>query len=123
MTVYIFPVGVISASTIQDELNKLGITVKCQEDAERRSPSWNETPKSPRNKIVIDPELPFSLNEIAEDFSFGNGVSVGTILLKDGRTIPCAWIVVDPRYEGIVEANLDKIKEVCKRREVIPIPF
>jgi len=114
MTVYIFPVGRISATTIQGELNTLGITVKCQEEAERTSPSWNETPKNPRNKIVVDPELPFSVNDIVEDFPFGNGTTVGFVPLKDGRIIRCAWFVVDPANEGLVETNLDKIRNICK---------
>jgi len=114
MTVYIFPVARISPIAIQGGLNALGITVKCQEEAERTSPSWNETPKDPRNKIVVDRELHFSANDIIEDFQFGNGTTVGFIPLKDGRIIRCAWFVVDPGYESSVEANLDEIRNVCK---------
>jgi|YelNatPaOPRAMG01_1025707.scaffolds.fasta_scaffold229437_2 hypothetical protein len=114
MTIYIFKVGKnIDAGQLQAFLNSLNIKAKCQEDAEVKNPSWRETKKKVKKRvgneeadyadseiIIYHPNI--RLEDIPEDFSFGNGVSV----LGD-----VAWFVVDPNVKKNVDAVIDKIRE------------
>jgi hypothetical protein len=114
MTVYIFKVGKnMDAGQLQAFLNTLGIKAKCQEDAEVKNPSWRETKRKVMKRIgateqeyagseIIIQHPNIRLENIPEDFSFGNGVTVC------GDT---AWIVVDPSVKKDVDAVIDKIKE------------
>jgi hypothetical protein len=114
MTVYIFKVGKnIDAGQLQAFLNSLNIKAKCQETDEVKSPSWRETKKKVKKKVgnveqdYVDSEIiiyhpNIRLEDIPEDFSFGNGVTVcGDV----------AWVVVDPSVKPNVEAVITNIKE------------
>ena len=57
----------------------------------RELPGGDEV-QGPSSIQVID--LPFTPGDIPADWSFGNGVTVGAIRLKDGRVLPCAWVVL-----------------------------
>jgi hypothetical protein len=114
MTVYIFKVGKnMDAGQLQAFLNTLNIKAKCQEPDEVKNPSWKETKRKVKKKVgdveqdYTDSEViiyhdKLKYEDIPEDFSFGNGVTVcGDV----------AWIVIDPSVKPSVEAVISKIKE------------
>jgi hypothetical protein len=114
MAVYVFKVGKnVDAGQLQAFLNSLNIKAKCQEPDEVKNPSWRETKRKVKKKVgdveqnYADSEViiyhdKLKFEDIPEDFSFGNGVTVC------GDT---AWIVVDPSVKKDVDAVIDKIKE------------
>jgi len=67
--------------------------------------------------IIVDPELGFKAEDIADDFSFGNGTTIGGVRLKDGRWVPCGFVVFDHRDRGRVNAVRDRLKNIFMGRE------
>jgi len=63
-------------------------------------------------EIWIDPTLGFGLEDIPDDWSFGNGTTVGSLSLKDEREIMCAWIVVSDDIKDLIKTNIEKIKKI-----------
>ena len=53
--------------------------------------------------IKVDEELGFEAEDIVDDWRFGNGTTIGQILLKDKRIIKCGWVVID--HANINAAN------------------
>jgi hypothetical protein len=58
--------------------------------------------------IIVDPSLPFKPEDIAPYWLFGNGLTYGTVTLKDGRVFDVAFFVVDhadaERIRGMLNA-------------------
>jgi len=61
--------------------------------------------------IVVDEELGFKAEDIVEDFSFGNGTTIGGVRLKDGRWIPCGFVV----FDHADKAKADGLKTALKK--------
>jgi len=77
----------------------------------RLNPDKTET-KFGDTEIWIDPALGFGVEDIPDDWSFGNGTTVGSIILKDEREIVCAWIVVPNEITDMIKADIDKIRKI-----------
>jgi hypothetical protein len=64
--------------------------------------------------IVVDPELGFRAEDIAEDFSFGNGCTIGGVRLKDGRWVECGFVVLDHADKAKADELLPALKKIFK---------
>jgi len=131
MVVYIFPIdldmvmtGELGADVVDDKIKALGLTVKnidplYREEARKvwvkPSPDAEEVPTKD-SIIVVDPDLGFTADDIADDFSFGNGTTVGGVRLKDDRWIPCGFTVFDHADMGRVDTLRDQLKMIFKGR-------
>ncbi|MEM0364470.1 MAG: hypothetical protein QXS25_02740 [Candidatus Nitrosocaldus sp.] len=68
--------------------------------------------------FVIDPTLkkadgsPLTVDDLDEEFLFGNNLTVGGVGLKDGSGVGATILVVDSYYEDAVKAKLDDIRAV-----------
>ena len=66
--------------------------------------------------IWVHPSLPFTAADIADEWSFGNGVTCGGIGIKSGplagQTVPCAWVVVDDADEQAVKSKVTQIQQL-----------
>ena len=61
---------------------------------------------------IVDPELNFTAEDIADDFCFGNGVAIGGVNLKDGTWRDCGFIVLDQRDKAKAEALWEEMKAI-----------
>jgi len=66
--------------------------------------------------IVVDPELPFKAEDIADDFSFGNGTTIGGVRLKDGTWVDCGFVVFDHKDRAKVDKVIDRLKDIFMGR-------
>ena len=65
---------------------------------------------------MIDSELDFVFEDIPDNWSFGNGTSIGSILLKDGRKIGCGWIVFDHAAKAAADGLLKALRNIFKKK-------
>ena len=124
MAVYIFPIDDAKART--KEINPLGIEAALSALAltviKEIKPSYRETAKriledevdEGSSIIVVDSSLSFEAGDIAEDFSFGNGTTIGAVRLKTGVWVQCGWIVFDHADKTKVDAKLTTLKNIFK---------
>ena len=124
MAVYIFPIDDAKARTreinplsIEAALSALELTV-----IKAIKPSYRETAKriledevdKGTSMIVVDSSLSFEADDIAEDFSFGNGTTIGAVRLKTGEWVQCGWIVFDHAAKSKVDTKLTQLKSIFK---------
>ena len=124
MAVYIFPIDEAKARTkelnpgdIETAISALALTV-----IKEIKPSYRETAKriledevdKGTSMIIVDPSLSFKADEIAEDFSFGNGTTIGAVRLKSGEWVVCGWIVFDHADKSKVDGKLAALKDIFK---------
>ena len=64
--------------------------------------------------IIVDSSLSFQADDIAEDFSFGNGTTIGAVRLKTGEWVQCGWVVFDHADKSRVDAKLTNLKNIFK---------
>jgi hypothetical protein len=62
--------------------------------------------------IIVDQNLGFTSDDIPDDQSFGNGVSIGGIVLKDGRYVECGWVVFDHADREKADKLLSRIRDI-----------
>ncbi|MCS7141293.1 MAG: hypothetical protein NZ888_03810 [Candidatus Nitrosocaldus sp.] len=66
--------------------------------------------------FVIDPTLkkpdgsPVRVEDLDEEFLFGNNLTVGGVGFKDGSGVGATILVVDSHYEDAIKAKLDDIR-------------
>jgi hypothetical protein len=80
----------------------------------RIPPSQIEEVEEDRSIIIVDPELGFKAEDIADDFSFGNGTTLGGVRLKDGSWIPCGFIVFDHKDKPLADTQKEKLRNIFK---------
>ncbi|MCS6768060.1 MAG: hypothetical protein RMJ59_07125 [Candidatus Nitrosocaldus sp.] len=67
-------------------------------------------------RFVIDPTLkkpdgsPVRVEDLDEEFLFGNNLTVGGVGFKDGSGVGATILVVDSHYEDAIKAKLDDIR-------------
>ena len=61
-------------------------------------------------QVFVDPALGFAPSDIADGADFGNGTSMGTLLLRDGRVVICGRVVVDDADVAAMQARLADVK-------------
>ena len=124
MAVYIFPIDDAKART--KEINPLnieaGIDTLALTVIKDIKPTYRETTKKVYENevekgsslIIVDPSLPFKASDIADDFSFGNGTTIGAVRLKTGEWIQCGFVVFDHADKSKVDAKLTTLKNLFK---------
>jgi len=124
LAVYIFPIDAAKASTkeinpgnIETEISALTLTVvKDVKPTYRESAKkiYEDEVEKGNSMIIADPSLPFKAGDIAEDFSFGNGTTIGAVRLKSGEWAVCGWVVFDHADKTKVDAKLTNLKNIFK---------
>jgi len=124
LAVYILPIDDAKART--KEINPLSIESAISTSAltviKDVKPTYRESAKKiyedevekGNSMIIVDPSLSFEASEIADDFSFGNGTTIGAVRLKTGVWIQCGWIVFDHADKSEVDAKLTTLKNIFK---------
>ena len=125
MAVFIFPIDVIKlisgqldAGIVEKKVKALGIKPKNDDHTYREAKNGvykltgNTEVREDDPIIVVDPDLGFTPDDIPDWWSFGNGITIGAITLKDGRTVPCGWIVVDHAEKDKIKKVKDKLKRI-----------
>jgi len=124
LAVYIFPIDDAKART--KEINPLnieaGIDTLALTVIKDIKPTYRETTKKVYENevekgsslIIVDPSLPFKASDIADDFSFGNGTTIGAVRLKTGEWIQCGFVVFDHADKSKVDAKLTTLKNLFK---------
>lgn len=51
-----------------------------------------------------------TVSDISDDMLFGNGLTYGSILLKDGSSVGSTFIVTDQNLDPIIESHLSEVK-------------
>ena len=68
------------------------------------------------SQVWIHPSLPFTVADIVDGWSFGNGVTCGGISIKSGllagQVAPCGWIVVDDIDLATVKGKATQIQKL-----------
>jgi hypothetical protein len=82
----------------------------------RIPPSQIEEVGEDQSIIIVDLELGIKAEDIADDFSFGNGTTIGGVRLKDGRWIPCGFVVFSHEDRKKADAVIDKLKDIFMGR-------
>ena len=124
MAVYIFPVDAakieseeVHAGTLEVAVKALDLTVVKDVKSEYRETAKkvfeNEVQKG-SSMIIVDSSLPFKAADIDDDFSFGNGTTVGAVRLKTGEVIECGWIVFAHADKSKVDAKLTNLRNIFK---------
>ncbi|MEM1540992.1 MAG: hypothetical protein QXJ07_06425 [Candidatus Bathyarchaeia archaeon] len=126
MVVYIFPVDVgkvgrreIDAAECDRKIRSLGLRTMSydptyREEArkvKRLQPDGREVDEGD-SIIIVDPELGFKAEDIVDDFSFGNGVTIGGVMLKDGRFVPCGFMVLSHVDKANADRFIPQLKNV-----------
>ncbi|MEM2352450.1 MAG: hypothetical protein QXT26_08600 [Thermoproteota archaeon] len=126
MVVYVFPVDVekvrrreVDAGKCDEKIRALGLKTMSydptyREEArkvKRLQPDGTELDEKD-SIIVVDPELGFKADDIVDDFSFGNGVTIGGVKLKDGRFIPCGFVVFDHMDKAKADKFISSLKSI-----------
>lgn len=128
MAVYIFPVDPdLDVQDIQSQVKARGLTVLSNQGMTYREGKDKVYSGSLENgKIVetivkdsaifIDSELPFTLTEIKDDFSFGNGTTIAAVSLKNGTRVKCGWVVIDHANIAAANGMLTALKNIFKEQ-------
>ncbi|MCK4424841.1 hypothetical protein KAU93_04075 [Candidatus Bathyarchaeota archaeon] len=126
MAVYIFPVDAAEINKEEPSLHAgtIEVAVKALDLAIVRDakPDYRETTKKVfeaevdkgSSLVIVDSSLPFKAADIDDDFSFGNGTTVGSVRLKTGEWIQCGWSVFDHADKSKVDAKLTALKNIFK---------
>ena len=126
MAVYIFAVDLAEITKEEPSLHAGNVeaAVKTLELAivKDAKPDYRETTKKVfegevdkgSSLIIVDSSLPFKAADVEEDFSFGNGTTIGAVKLKTGQLVECGWIVVDHADKTKVDAKLTNLKNIFK---------
>lgn len=125
MAVYIFPIDQSKrpdAKVFKDKIKTLTLTPKNTDPFYREEARkvWvragAELPEIPIKDsiIVVDPALGFTATDIADDFSFGNGTTVGGVRLKDERWVDCGFVVFDHADKAKADGMLTALRNIFK---------
>lgn len=105
------------ASIVQAALESVGVQNKRADPLFRQEKArvmrWDPLARRENQSaslIIVDHALPFTAADVREDWSFGNGVMMGGILLRNGVFAPCGSIVVDDADVAAVQARLADVK-------------
>lgn len=60
--------------------------------------------------------------EIADDFSFGNNVSVSAFRTKKDTWVDAVWVVVDPKDKDRILEGISELKEIVKKHNHVYEP-
>lgn len=74
----------------------------------------HETTSSVPVEIYVDSALPFTADDIDDNFSFGNGCSSGSVKLKTGKWEQCCFFVIDGKNKNKFDSKINQIKDVFK---------
>ncbi|MBA7493935.1 hypothetical protein ES702_04501 [subsurface metagenome] len=119
MGVYIFPINQeLDLQDTKSKVNARGLTVmKGKDYREGKTKIYNEKDEIIGDSaIFVDPELEFTIDDILDTWSFGNGITKGTILLKDDRKIKCGWMVIDHANINAANGMLTALRNIFKGR-------
>lgn len=126
MVVYIFPVDVekvmrreVDATKCDEKIRNLGLRTMNHDPTYREEARKIKRLKPDRREvdegdsiIIVDPELGFKAEDIVDDFSFGNGVTVGGVMLKDGKFIPCGFVVFNHSDKANADRFVSQLKNI-----------
>jgi hypothetical protein len=128
MVVYIFPIDIekteqrrMDARICEEKIKVLGLQPM------NIDPTYREETKKVKRKlangtevdekdsiVIVDPELGFKASDIVDDFSFGNGVTIGGVRLKNGRWVSCGFVVFDHADKTHVDNLITIIKNIFR---------
>ena len=124
MAVYIFLIDEAKARTrelnvgnVEAAITTLALTVvkdvkpTYRESAEK---IYEDEVEKGNSMIIVDPSLSFKVDDIVEDFSFGNGTTIGAVRLKTGEWAVCGWVVFDHADKSKVDGKLTALKNIFK---------
>jgi len=124
MAVYIFPVDPAKIQTLEVNAGNVEADVKALDLTIVRDlkNTYRETAKKifedevekGSSLVIVDSSLSFEADDIAEDFSFGNGTTIGAVRLKTGEWAVCGWSVFDHADKSEVDAKLTALKNIFK---------
>lgn len=125
MVVYIFKIDLEkkpNAGVFEEKIKALPLTSKNVDPFYREEARkvWVrvsvDAPEMPIKDsiIVVDPELGFTALDIVDDFSFGNGTTVGGVRLKDGRWVDCGFVVFDHADNAKANRLLPTLRNIFK---------
>ena len=131
MAVYIFPVDAakVQAKTLDAGIAEVAVKALDLTIVKDVKPTYRESAKKiyedevekGSSMIIVDPSLSFEADDIAfeaddiaEDFSFGNGTTMGAVRLKSGEWVQCGWVVFDHADKSEVDAKLTALKSIFK---------
>lgn len=122
MAVYIFPVDAAKIEKEELHAGNVEAAVQALELAIVRDAKsdYRETAKKVfegevdkgSSLIIVDSSLSFKADDMEEDFSFGNGTTMGAVRLKTGEMVECGWIVFDHADKSAVDAKLPQLKNI-----------
>ena len=124
MAVYIFPVDAtkiqsehVNAGNVDAAVKALDLTiVRDLKNTYRETAKkiYEDEVEKGSSMIIVDPSLSFEADDIADDFSFGNGTTIGAVRLKSGEWVQCGWSVFDHADKSEVDAKLTALKKIFK---------
>jgi hypothetical protein len=124
MAVYIFPVNAAKAASLEINAGIVDAAVKALDLTivrdvkntyrEAATKYYEDEVEKGSSMIIVDSSLSFEADDIAEDFSFGNGTSVGAVRLKTGEWVQCGWVVFQHADKSAVDAKLTQLKNIFK---------
>jgi len=122
--VYIFPLDEtkVQAKTLDAGIAEVAVKALDLAIIKDMKPTYRETAKKVfedevekgSSMIIVDSSLSFKADDIAEDFSFGNGTTMGAVRLKTGEWVQCGWVVFDHADKTKVDAKLTNLKNIFK---------
>jgi hypothetical protein len=122
MAVYIFPVNAPKVQALQIEAGIVDAAVKALDLTivrdvkntyrETALKVYEDEVEKGDSMIIVDSSLSFDADDIAPDFSFGNGVSIGAVRLKTDQWVQCSWVVFDHAEKSAVDAKLTDLKKI-----------
>jgi len=124
MAVYVFAVNSakiqsleINAGNVDAAVKALDLTiVRDVKDTYRETAKkvFEDEVEKGSSIIIVDSSLSFKADDIAEDFSFGNGTTIGAVRLKTGEWAVCGWVVFDHADKSEVDGKLTALKNIFK---------
>jgi hypothetical protein len=124
MAVFIFPVNAAKVQALQIEAGVVDAAVKALDLTiirdvkstyrETATKYYEDEIAKGSSMIIVDPSLSFEADDIAEDFSFGNGTTIGAVRLKTGEWVQCGWVVFQHADKSEVDAKLPQLRNIFK---------
>jgi hypothetical protein len=122
MAVYVFPVNAAKAASLEINAGIVDAAVKALDLTiirdvkgtyrETATKYYEDEVEKGNSLIIVDSSLPFEADDIAPDFSFGNGTTIGAVRLKTGQWIQCGWVVFKHADKTEVDAKLPQLKNI-----------
>jgi len=119
VVVFIFPAGRVRADEVEGRLSTMAIVSQKDNRTYQEKVRGifdlsisEKDPVAPAEIHIID--LPFGVEDVPEEWSFGNGTTIGEMTLKDGRKFECGWIVVDGSNRDKIMGSLAQVKLIFK---------